>query len=170
MMSSSQYRNPYSGYGTTPTTSPDMAAMFPAIFNLVNNTKSMTTVTGDPQPTSLEEIQQILVNLPVEQRQAIEAHPDYLELKAEIFQEFILWSIAATEMGRTYLLGPGSHKAKKLLDVTKDLSATVGSKTTNKIQELEQQLYEQQELFKKQSEEFQAFKAQFESEPQQRVS
>ena len=52
----------------------------------------------------------------------------------------------------------------------KELSSTVGVKATNRIHELEQQLLEQQELFKKQAElmqkqneEFIAFKAQFEN-------
>ena len=66
-------------------------------------------------------------------------------------------------MGRAYLLGPGSHKSKKLLELTKDLVTTIGSKTRNRIQELEQQLAIQQELVKKQEAEFTAFKAQFES-------
>lgn len=161
--------NPYSSNLYSKTTS-DMANMFPAIFNLVNNTKNMTTVNQEPQPTPIEEIQVLLNNLPVEQRQAIENSQEYLELKTEIFQEFVLWTIAATDLGRTYLFGPGAHKSKKLLELTRDLSSTVGAKATSRIQELEQQLLEQQELFrqqseilKKQSEEFMAFKAQFET-------
>lgn len=161
--------NPYSSNPYSKTTS-DMANMFPAIFNLVNNTKNMTTVNQEPQPTPIEEIQVLLNNLPVEQRQAIENSQEYLELKTEIFQEFVLWTIAATDLGRTYLFGPGAHKSKKLLELTRDLSSTVGAKATSRIQELEQQLLEQQELFrqqseilKKQSEEFMAFKAQFET-------
>ena len=161
--------NPYSSNPYSKTTS-DMANMFPAIFNLVNNTKNMTTVNQEPQPTPIEEIQVLLNNLPVEQRQAIENSQEYLELKTEIFQEFVLWTIAATELGRTYLFGPGAHKSKKLLELTRDLSSTVGAKATSRIQELEQQLLEQQELFrqqseilKRQSEEFMAFKAQFET-------
>ena len=161
--------NPYSTNTYSKTTS-DMANMFPAIFNLVNNTKNMTTVNQEPQPTPIEEIQVLLNNLPVEQRQAIENSQEYLELKTEIFQEFVLWTIAATDLGRTYLFGPGAHKSKKLLELTRDLSSTVGAKATSRIQELEQQLLEQQELFrqqseilKKQSEEFMAFKAQFET-------
>lgn len=161
--------NPYSTNTYSKTTS-DMANMFPAIFNLVNNTKNMTTVNQEPQPTPIEEIQVLLNNLPVEQRQAIENSQEYLELKTEIFQEFVLWTIAATELGRTYLFGPGAHKSKKLLELTRDLSSTVGAKATSRIQELEQQLLEQQELFrqqseilKRQSEEFMAFKAQFET-------
>lgn len=161
--------NPYSSNPYSKATS-DMANMFPAIFNLVNNTKNMTTVNQEPQPTPIEEIQVLLNNLPVEQRQAIENSQEYLELKTEIFQEFVLWTIAATDLGRTYLFGPGAHKSKKLLELTRDLSSTVGAKATSRIQELEQQLLEQQELFrqqseilKKQSEEFMAFKAQFET-------
>lgn len=168
-MYGSTYSNPYSA-STYNKTGSDMANMFPAIFNLVNNTKNMTTMGQDPQPTPIEEIQVLLNNLPVEQRQAIESSEEYLLLKTEIFQEFILWVIAATDLGRTYLFGPGSHKSKKLLELTKDLSSTVGAKATSRIQELEQQLLEQQELFrkqseilKKQSEEFLAFKAQFET-------
>ena len=49
--------------------------------------------------------------------------------------------------------------------ITKDISSTVGAKATNRIHELEQQLLEQQELFRKQAElmqkqneEFMAFK------------
>lgn len=168
MMPSSPYSNPYSSLSGFPghtTTSQEMAAMFPAMFNLVSSTKNMTTLPAEAQPTPIEEIQGVLNSLPIEQRQAIESHPDYMELKSAIFQEFILWSIAATDMGKAYLLGPGSHKAKKLLELTKDLSSSIGAKATNKIQELEQALMEQQELFRRQSEEFKAFKAQFESEP-----
>lgn len=168
-MYGSTYSNPYSTSMYNKTGS-DMANMFPAIFNLVNNTKNMTTMGQDPQPTPIEEIQVLLNNLPVEQRQAIESSEEYLVLKTEIFQEFILWAIAATDLGRTYLFGPGAHKSKKLLELTKDLSSTVGAKATSRIHELEQQLLEQQELFrkqseilKKQSEEFLAFKAQFET-------
>lgn len=165
MFGPSTYSNPYTGnYGKANTA--DMAAMFPAIFNLVNNTKNMTTVGADPQPTPIEEIQVLLNSLPVEQRQAIENSQEYLELKTEIFQEFIVWSIAATDIGRAYLLGPGAHKAKKLLELTKDLTTTVGTKATNRIQELEAQLAQQQELFRKQNEEFLAFKAQFEAPTQ----
>lgn len=169
MYNNSLYSNPYSSNYNKSNTN-DMANMFPAIFNLVNNTKNMTTMNQEPVPTPIEEIQVLLTNLPVEQRQAIESSEEYIVLKTEIFQEFILWTIAATELGRTYLFGPGSHKAKKLLELTKDLSSTVGAKATNRIHELEQQLLEQQELFRKQAElmqkqneEFMAFKAQFET-------
>ena len=169
MYNNSLYSNPYSSSSFNKSSN-DISNMFPAIFNLVNNTKNMTTMNQEVQPTPIEEIQVLLTNLPVEQRQAIENSEEYILLKTEIFQEFILWTIAATELGRTYLFGPGSHKAKKLLELTKDLSSTVGAKATNRIHELEQQLLEQQELFRKQAElmqkqneEFMAFKAQFEN-------
>ena len=159
--------NPYlsksSLYNSSTNGNSDIAAMFPALVNLVNNTKSMTnTSTTDNSPTPLEEIQQILLSLPIEQRQVVENSPEYLELKSIMFQEFIVWTIACTELGRAYILGPGSHKAKKLLDITKDLSSSASKVATSKIQELENALLQQQELFKKQSEEFAKFKAQFE--------
>ena len=162
MFNTNPYSSAYSGLNYGKNTG-DMASTFPALFNLINNTKNMTTMGNDSQPTPIEEIQVLLNNLPIEQRQAIENSQEYIELKSEIFQEFILWAIAATDLGRTYLFGPGSHKAKKLLELTKDLTSTIGAKATSRIQELEAQLQQQQELFRKQNEEFKAFKAQFES-------
>ena len=170
MFGASSTSNPYLarsssmfGNGTSNNGTNDISAMFPALVNLVNNTKSMTNVNQqDTSPTPLEEIQQILLSLPIEQRQVVENSPEYLELKSVMFQEFIVWVIACTELGRAYIIGPGSHKAKKLLEITKDLSSSASKVATSKIQELENALLQQQELFKRQSEEFAKFKAQFE--------
>lgn len=167
-MFGSSTTNPYlskqSGiFGNNSNGGNDASSMFPALVNLINNTKSMANINQqDIGPTPLEEIQQILLSLPIEQRQVVENSPEYLELKSIMFQEFIVWSIACTELGRAYILGPGAHKAKKLLEITKDLSSSASKVATSKIQELENALLMQQELFKKQSEEFAKFKAQFE--------
>ena len=141
-------------YGNTPNT-------FPALAELIQRAGNIPqTQPQQEQPTPIQEIQQVLLNLPAEQRQVIETSEEYLTMKADIFQEFILWSIAATELGRQYLMGPGNHKAKKLLELTKDLASTVGTKTTNRIQELESKLQQMQAYMQAQDDELARVKAQ----------
>ena len=85
-MFTNPYSSTYSGLNYGKNTG-DMASTFPALFNLINNTKNMTTMGNEPQPTPIEEIQVLLTNLPIEQRQAIENSQEYVELKSEIFQQ-----------------------------------------------------------------------------------
>ena len=142
---------PLSANGITSST--ELSALFPALVSLVNNSKTLPNAPQN-QITPIEEMQQTLTSVPSDVKRAIEEQSEYIEINGQLFQEFIVWLITYTDLGRTFLLGPGNRTSQKLRDKVQELVPTVNAQSSSRIQQLEAALIKQSEELKKFKEQF----------------